>query len=233
MENQEKISKIIINELGRAVDVIQHPVRLIFTGRSTMGKTTLAVAVICHQLLSQVHRCFAVCPTFWTQPQLEPLRRIQGAFTKKTVFTQVNDSVFDYIYQQIVNKPCATLIFIDDAAADSATNKGNKGAFSRLSIACNHINTSLIGIFQRLSSCSPALRDNAEGLISFIPTKIQDVDIISDEFNLDPAHKKRKEVVHRLLRYCWSHARFCFIWREAFTGKIHYFVGFNKAIHLK
>lgn len=228
MENPVSYNKR--NELGPAIHRIKHPVRLIFTGRSTMGKTTLAVDLICNSLFSQVRRCFAVCPTFWTQPALKPLRDVEGAFKKKHVFTQVSDQVFDYIYQQIVKKPAPTLIFIDDAAAEVSTNKGNKGSFSRLCIACNHIDTSMIGIFQRLSSASPALRDNAEGLISFVPTKIQDVQIIYNEFNPAPANIKSKEVVYAALLEAWKNARFCFIWREAYTGKIYYFIGFKQVI---
>ena len=231
MENQTSSKcKHKVNELGPALHLVKHPVRLIFTGRSTMGKTTLAVDVICESLFSQVKRCFAVCPTFWTQPALQRLRDVPNAFTKKRVFTQVSDSVFDYIYNKIVNFPAPTLIFIDDAAAESATNKGNKGSFSRLAIACNHIDTSMIGIFQRLSSCSPALRDNAEGLISFVPTKIQDCQIIYNEYNPFPVDPKSKELVYAALLAAWKNARFCFIWREAFTGRIKYFIGFKSVI---
>jgi hypothetical protein len=227
---------VTVNEIGPAARQIRHPCRLLITGRSTMGKTTLAVDIILSSLLSKVQRCFAVCPTFWSQPALKSLRDVNKDgvyyFTNKTVFTQVDDSVFNLLYEVISAHPAPTLILIDDSAADRATNIGNKGAFSRLCISCNHHNTSMVGIFQRLSSASPSFRDNCEGLISFIPTKILDIDIIYKEFNPSPTHIKSLEVVKKILNVCWSHARFCFIWREAFTGKIHYYAGFKARVIL-
>jgi hypothetical protein len=203
---------------------------MIITGRSTMGKTTLAVDIIRHSIMKDVRRCFAVCPTFWEQPALQPLRDIKGAFTKKSVFTNVDDSVFEYIYNTLVKQPAPTLIFVDDAAAESATNRGNKGSFSRLCLASPHLDTSIFGVFQRLSSASPAFRDNTEGLISFIPTKILDVDTIYKEFNPNPAAIKSINIVKKALQHAWFHARFCFIWREAFTGRIMYYSGFKERI---
>lgn len=226
----EELTCSTINELGPSVKIIKHPCRIILTGRSTMGKTTLAVDIICSQMMSQVRRCFAVCPTWYEQPALKRLRAIEGAFPKKRVFTEVNDMVFNSIYNILRKDRAPTLIYVDDAAAEQATNKGNKGAFSRLCIACNHMNTSMFGIFQRLSSCSPALRDNAEGLISFIPTKIMDIDVIWKEFNPCPANRKSQDVVRRALTEVWTESRFCFIWREAFTGRIYYFTGFKGVI---
>jgi hypothetical protein len=230
-QDQQRDSGGHQSELGPAVDRIRHPCRLLITGRSTMGKTTLAVDIILHRMLRSVRRCFAVCPTFWSQPALAPLRRIRGAFTNRNVFTQVNDSVFEYLYKIISTQPAPTLILIDDSAADQATNVGNKGSFSRLCISCNHHDTSMVGIFQRLSSASPSFRDNAEGLISFIPTKILDIDIIYKEFNPSPTSVKSLDVVKRALSEAWGSARFAFIWREAFTGRIYYFSGFSQRIH--
>lgn len=196
-----------------------------------MGKTTLAVDIICHQLLKEVRRCFAVCPTFWQQPALQPLRKVKGAFTKKTVTTQVHDQVFDALFKIMDADHIPTLLFVDDAAAEASTNKGNKGSFARLCIAAPHLNLSIVGCFQRLTSCSPALRDNCECLISFIPTKIIDVDTIVKEFNPTPACATRDQIVKKALEYAWSHARFCFIFREAFTGRVYYFAGLNGQIN--
>jgi hypothetical protein len=195
-----------------------------------MGKTTLAVDIIIAYILKNVNRCFAVCPTFWEQPALKKLRLVKGAFNRENVFTRVDDSVFERIYQTLKKRPAPTLLFVDDAAAEAATNKGNKGSFSRLCLAAPHLNLTIVGVFQRLSSASPALRDNAEGLISFIPTKIQDVDIIQKEFNPSPAHRKSIDIVKHALSEAWALSRFCFIWRESFTGRIRYYSGFHSRI---
>lgn len=219
-----------MNNLGPAIQHINHPVRLGLAGRSTMGKTTLAVDIICERLIKQVHRCFAVCPTFWDQPALARLRSIPGAFTKKNVFTRVDDTVFEFIYQQLKRNPAPTLLFVDDAAAEAATNKGNKGSFSRLCLASPHLNLTIVGCFQRFTACSPAFRDNAEGLIAFAPTKTLDVDTIVKEFNPCPARKNNKDIVSKALQYAWDAPdMFAFIWRVK-RGPVLFHSGLNNRI---
>lgn len=200
-----------------------------------MGKTTLAVEIITKYILKHVRRCFAVCPTFADQPSLLPLRQVPHAFTNQTVFLIPSDEVFEHIYRILVKRPAPTLLFVDDAAAESATNKGNKGAFSRLCLAAPHLHLYIVGCFQRLTSASPAYRDNTEGLISFVPSKMQDVETIIQEFNPSPAHPQSKLIVKEALTQAWDCARFAFIWREAFTGKIYYYAGFISRVkfHLK
>lgn len=221
----------LINELGPAANKIRHPCRVIISGRSTMGKTTLAVDLVCKYIMKDVKRCFAVCPTFNQQPTLARLRNIPYAFPSKHVFTQVNDQVFDYIFQLQDRDKVPAFLFVDDAAAEASTNKGNKGSFARLCLASPHLNLTIFGCFQRLSACSPAFRDNCEGLISFIPTKTLDVDTIIKEFNPKPANMKNGEIVKKALETAWANARFCFIWREGFTGKVYYYSGFSHVIH--
>lgn len=220
---------VLVNKLGKACDHFQHPFRLIITGRSTMGKTTLSVDIILAKILKSVNRCFAVCPTFWEQPALKRLRQIPGAFTKKTVFTKVDDNVFEFIYQQLSRNPAPTLLFVDDAAAEAATNKGNKGSFSRLCLAAPHLNLTIVGCFQRLTSASPAFRDNAEGLISFVPTKLLDVDTIVKEFNPCPATKNSKDIVSKALQYAWNESMYALIWRVK-RGPVLFYSGLDNII---
>lgn len=237
-ERHDKINKhkckkgkrfVPVNELGKAVTLIQHPTRVIFTGRSTMGKTTLAVDVIMTQLIQEVKQVFAACPTFWEQPQLAPLRAIKKCFTPKNVFTTVDDSVFEYIYKCLAkHQPrIPTLLLVDDAAAESATNKGNKGSFSRLCLASPHLNLTIIGVFQRLTSASPALRDNTECVVSFIPSRISDVDVIYREFNPCAANPQSKSIVGNALTECWDKSRYCFIYRPPRIGRVDFFAAFD------
>lgn len=195
-----------------------------------MGKTTLAVDLICNNILKDVKRCIAVCPTFYQQPALAPLRAIPHAFPKKHVFSIASEQVFERIFHLCDRDRTPTFLFVDDSAAESSTNKGNKGAFARICLAAPHLNLTIFGCFQRLTQCSPAFRDNCEGLISFVPTKTHDVGTIITEFNPKPANEHNKEIVKKLLQHAWENARFCFIWREAFTGKIYYYAGFTHAI---
>lgn len=220
---------VLVNKLGKACDHFQHPFRLIVTGRSTMGKTTLSVDIILAKVIKSVNRCFAVCPTFWEQPALKRLRQIPGAFTKKTVFTRVDDNVFEFIYQQLSRNPAPTLLFVDDAAAEAATNKGNKGSFSRLCLAAPHLNLTIVGCFQRLTSASPAFRDNAEGLITFVPTKLLDVDTIVKEFNPCPATKNSKDIVSKALQYAWDESMYALIWRVK-RGPVLFYSGLDNII---
>ena len=225
-----KNKKMLINELGPAVNLVQHPTRVLACGRSTMGKTTLCVDIILARLLCDVRRCFAVCPTFYQQPALKRLRKVKGAFPRKHVFTQVSDNVFETIFRVLDRDHIPTMLYVDDAAAESSTNRGNKGAFARLCIAAPHLNLSIVGCFQRPTLCSPSLRDNAECYISFVSSRVEDVELIRRELNPSPASPVNRETVCRALERAWRDARFCFIFREAFTGRILYHVGFNQRI---
>ncbi len=234
-ENETKSNKkkiyVPINDLGPALKLITPPCRVNLVGRSTMGKTTLAVDIIMTRLIMHVHRVFAVCPTFWNQPALEPLRKIEGCFTDKNVYTQVDDEVFDTIYDIIdPTRYIPTLLFVDDSAAEAATNMGNKGAFSRLCLASPHLNLTIVGVFQRGSSCTVSLRDNTEFVVVFKPTKTQDIDMIVDENNPFPALKESAQVIRQALHKCWQHGRYVFIYREPFTGAVKYYCDMDKQV---
>lgn len=222
----------IVNHLGEHIYKIQHPVRLILTGRSTMGKTTLGVDIILKNIISQVGQVFVACPTFWQQSQFAPLRNITNCFNTRNVFTHVTDEVFEKIFKILDHQKGSikTLLIVDDAAAEGATNKGNKGAFSRLCLASIHLNLTIIGMFQRLTSASPAFRDNAECLVSFTPSKRQDITTIIEEFNPNPAITDNDDNVRRVLNDAWESHRFVFIHRPAFYGNIDYYAGFDKQL---
>ena len=195
-----------------------------------MGKTTLCVDIILKQLIHSVNRCFAACPTFWQQPALKRLRRIKGAFPRKHVFTNISDNIFETIFRVCDRDHVPTLLYVDDAAAEASTNRGNKGAFARLCIAAPHLNLTIVGCFQRPTLCTPSLRDNAECYISFISSRVEDVELIRKELNPSPASPINRQTVCNALEYAWRNARFCFIFREAFTGRILYHVGFDRRI---
>lgn len=218
---------------GAVFQHFERPSRLIVTGQSTSGKTTLAVDIILTRIMSRVNRCFAVCPTWYDQEQLGRLRDVPGAFPRRRVFTQVDDTVFEHIYRKLRKRPAPTLLFVDDAAAERATNKGNKGSFSRLCLASPHLQLYIVGVFQRLTAASPSLRDNSEGLISFTPSRIDDVDVIASEFNPHPAAIHCKDIVKRALTQCWDMARFAFIWREPRLSRTHFYQGLDDRVCLE
>lgn len=202
---------------------------MIVTGRSTLGKTTLSVDIILERIMPGVRQVFAVCPTFWSQPAFSRLRHIKDCFTRKNVFTKVNDAVFEFIHETLVRQGfrIPTLLIIDDAAAERATNVGNKGSFSRLCIASPHINLTMVGVFQRLTSASPSFRDNTECLISFTPSRLDDIVTIYKEFNPCPFSINSKNLVYNALEKCWNQSSYCFIFRPNRIANVYYFSGFN------
>ncbi len=233
MPDQSNTEEECLEAAHRCLDSLKRGGRLLITGRSTMGKTTLGVKIILQCLMKRVRRCYAVSPTWYDQDTLAPLRNVPGAFPRQNVFTDVSDDCFNHIYRCLKKAPCPTLLFIDDAAAERATNTGNKGAFSRLCLAAPHLQLFMVGIFQRLTAASPSLRDNAEGIISFRPTRTGDVDLLVDEFNPFPARRDNKHLLRSIIDHCWNKSRFAFIWREGFTGVTRYYCGLGAEVRLQ
>jgi len=184
--------------------------------------------------MHQVRQCFAVCPTFNVQPQLATLRNIPGAFPKEHVFTNVDDGVFRGIHQILKRQRYSvpTLLFVDDAAGEHATNKGNKGAFANLCLASPHLNLTIIGVFQRLACCSPALRDNAESLISFVPSMTADLKRLYEEYNPCVTDPDSKNILLKVLKLCWKKSRFAFIHRENRDPNVQYYSGFDERVKI-
>lgn len=211
---------------------ITHPTRVILSGRSTLGKTTLAVDIICLQLMHSVRRCFAVCPTFWRQNALLPLRAIPGAFHKKNVFTQNIPQAFDRIYNTLVREKTSipTLLFVDDVAGDYSTNMGNKGTFAKLCTESPHFNLSIVGCFQQLIQAAPPFRHNAECLISFAPTRTSCVRIIKDEFNPCPADPLSEKKVRDALNHIWDNGNYCFLFKEKRSKTVSYYREFEARV---
>jgi hypothetical protein len=147
------------------------------------------------------------------------------------------DEIFEMIFQ-ILNREkrngqfIPTLLIVDDCAAESSLNKGNHGPFGRLSIASPHLNLSICTVVQKMTSCSPLMRENAEGIITFIPSRVGDIDIIVDEFNPCPYIYNNKRLLLKVLERCWKENRFCLIWREKLTGKVAYYGGLGREIQL-
>ena len=201
-------------------------------GRSGQGKTTLVIQLIKKCFLKDVQRCFVACPTWYSQRMFHSLRKIPGAFPDKYCFTEVVDSVFEYVWQQCNKFRAPTLLFVDDAGAEASIHKGNKGAFARLCINSRHLNLTIIGIVQRFTLVTPSFRDNCEAIISFIPTKDDDVDLIAREFNPSPGHKDGRLEAKRYLLQAWtSRDMFCFIYRPPRNPKIYFYNGLHTRLN--
>jgi len=196
--------------------LVDHPARLLITGRSTSGKSTFAVGFICRRMLRQVRRCYAICPTFYSQSTLGGLRKVQGAFQRKDVFTAPSNDAFEYIFKQQRRFPYPALLFIDDVADSACTNVGSKGAFAKLCIQAPHINLTIVAIFQGLTQCSKAMRLNTEGLIAFMPDSEDEVNQIIKEFNPWGFRLGGKKLLRAKLEETWQTERFAFFWKTKF-----------------
>jgi hypothetical protein len=200
-----------------------------------MGKTTLMTEIVMKYLIKSVRRCFAVCPTWYQQPALAPLRRIKGAFPRNRVSQQATEQTFEAIFyllntERLKGRRIPTLLIVDDCAAESSLNKGNHGAYGRLAIASPHLNLSICTVVQKMVSASPLMRENTEGVIAFIPSRVADIDIIVDEYNPFPFLSNNRKLLLRVLEKCWRENRYTLIWREPLTGKTAYYAGLQEEI---
>jgi hypothetical protein len=200
-----------------------------------MGKTTLAVEIIRQRIMRSVTRCFAVCPTWYEQPALKPLRMIKGAFPRKRVFTNPDESSFEKIYTMLMKEKrnglrIPTLLIVDDCAAEKSMNMRNHGVFGRLAISSPHLNLSIFTVVQKMTTCSPLMRENTEGVITFLPDRVADVEILADEYNPKPYLPGTAKYLRRILAQCWNKNRFSFLWREKLTGHVAYHAGFGKEV---
>ncbi len=199
-----------------ALTHFSHPTRILIAGRSTSGKTTLAVQLVTRHMLRGLRRCYAVCPTFYSQPALKPLRLIKGGFQHKDVFLDPSNEAFDYVLEQQRAYRTPALLFVDDAAADSCTNAGSKGSFARLCIMAPHLNLTIVSIFQALKQCTLAMRTNCEILVSFQPNGVREVECILEEFNPFPSAVDSKKRVKAMLTQAWTQYRYAIIIKTAF-----------------
>lgn len=217
--------------LGNAAAKIKHPCRVLLCGRSGLGKTTLSQSIIVQRLLPFVYDVYIACPTFWEQHQLSELRRSKK-IKKENVYTDVTENTFIEIYEKILkNGKRQAILYVDDAAAERCTNVGSKGPFARLCIASPHLNLSIIGCFQRITSATVGLRDNCEAFISFVPTKSHDVDTIIEEYNPTPSLNGSANKLGAILNSLWKKYRFVFIHRPIFVGNINFYGEFRDLIN--
>jgi hypothetical protein len=179
-----------------ALDLLNHPFRLMVSGRTLSGKTTTTVKFIKYMLKkSKWQRILLVCPTA-AQDTFNPIRTLI-----LKVFDSPSEDTYDLIYRLCSPKsekklsPVRTLLIVDDCSADGSTNKGRKGAFSRLANNARWLNLSMIVISQNMSSISPAFRDNAEGLMLFHTMNKKERQYILDERNPFPKNSSAMESI--------------------------------------
>ncbi len=165
-----------------AFKLIKHPTRVLVSGKSQSGKTTLMLKLLTKRLIKQVERLIVVCPTFLPQPKYRVLDKFldEGDF-----FESAHESTFIEIRTQIEDQKwqVKTLLLIDDQAAETALHTGRKGPFAFLSYNAIWLNLTIIVVTQNLTAVTPAFTDNCENLLVFKTLRRRELDLLGDEFN--------------------------------------------------
>lgn len=192
--------------------------RTLIMGRSGTGKTTLAISIIKNYFVSHVNRFFVICPTFMKQTKfsaLYPFVRVEDVYIERPedeIFWDVRRK----IDEDLTNNPNSRfLLFIDDVAADTSTNKGRKGAFASLAVEAPHDRLSIVAIFQQATTCSASFRNNTDNVIVFSPADQYAVDIFQKEFNPYLFDKSLAKRFYDKAVEVWIDGDFVFIHRPA------------------
>jgi energy-coupling factor transporter ATP-binding protein EcfA2 len=209
--------------------------RILITGRSKSGKTTLALAIACRLIIPYMNRVILVCPSSVSQSAFQCL--LEHVHEKDRHVTNASNELFQSILDSVrqewndSKRQKRTLLFLDDIAGDSCTNQGRKGAFANLINESNHIGLSIIGIFQQAAACSNVFRDNAEDIIIFPPARKEDMKKVSEEFIPYQYDEEKKERAIEIATYIWSEGDFLFIHRPPRDQPIM-FKGFSVPIRI-
>ncbi len=185
---------------------IQHPARLLISGKAGSGKTWLAVDLIDRVLRHQVNRLIVICPTWYTQ---SIFRCLDGMVKPdRDVFEDLENDTFEEIYKQILQQvrycaqnnkePIKTLLFIDDCGSNNLIHGGRISCFGKLAIQFRHLNVSSIVIVQNPKLVSPNYRENANHFIFFPCHRLEEMEWIYKEFN--PSFCQKKTFFKILLR---------------------------------
>lgn len=167
-------SQPVNSKLGPAVQRIQHPTRLLVTGQSQSGKTTLVVDIIKKHFCKQVNRIIMVCPNYERQRTFDPIRHL---IQKEDVYDFVHPKTFKVISTRIRNnlKKCDTtkedpekiLIVVDDVAGNSVIQGRGIGEFSNFAVQTKHWDVSLFVLVQQPNRVDTNFRGNVENVICF------------------------------------------------------------------
>lgn len=211
-----------------ALHLIRHPFRLLVSGSSGKGKTTLIKKIVLNYFTKQVDEIIIISPTANSQfrepgfDEAEKIDNVEEGIGKITSMIEIRKRGDDSLKTR-------TLVIIDDAAGDKATNNRRKGDFAQLSVMTNHFNISVFGLFQQAKTCDANFRDNVNGVIMFATTRLEDMDILYKEYN--PSIYLKKMVFFSLMDELWGpkQTNFCFIHKPA-RNRICYFRNFEEIV---
>jgi len=176
---------------------LKHPFRLLVSGKSLSGKTTLVVSIMKFLMpLERWENIILISPTA-AQSTWNPVRQhITQEVSKST------EELFERIIRRQRprndDEPEKTLLLVDDSSGEHSTNQGRKGALATLGNTSRWMNLSVIIMTQNLSSISASFRDNAEAIIMFQTMKKAEFKYLADERN--PYHGMDDKVMEKMYR---------------------------------
>lgn len=188
---------------------IQHPFRLLITGKAKSGKTTLCVKKINENIRPRVQRLIVVCPTWESQKVFDPIRDMVKS--ERDVFSPFSAKIFEKIYEQLQQQlkialekglpPIETCLLIDDMAGTKDVHGGRQTPFGQIAIQASHLHCSIFTMTQSPKAISPMFRENLDGVIAFIPQSRRDRDWLYEEYN---GNMMKKETYMKMLKTAWK-----------------------------
>jgi energy-coupling factor transporter ATP-binding protein EcfA2 len=238
-----------------AYTLLEHPFRLLITGRSGYGKTTLAtqLALI---LEDQFDEILIVAPKVSRSDTIDHLFGTgkvtfahSNPFEGLALAKQFIEDKRDAIEEMNRNPPNQTLralgflpeykpkrqpnflLFIDDVASEKGVKSRDRtSALDRTSIISRHLNVSIIGIFQQILTGTLSFRKNAEALIAFPSNDMDDTKTLVKEWN--PNSELTMPQGRRLFQKAWNRNLFLFIYSPP-RDRSRYFIGFQEEIDIE
>jgi hypothetical protein len=117
------------------------------------------------------------------------------------VFNHADAGTFDKIVREQEKDPeRRLLVLLDDVAGEHAVNTGRKGGLPKLANNARWLNITLVAVVQNLTSVTPALRDNAEGIMFFQTLNVKETALMTEERNPFPTRQQMAETIWKATR---------------------------------
>lgn len=189
---------------------MEHPARVLISGKSGSGKTWLAINLILQVfVLFKPKRFIVVCPTWKTQ---DVFRRLDHLVNEdRDVFDIIDENTFIKIYKQLLQQvkytkekgiePIKTVLLVDDCGSDKVIHGGRISNFGKLAIQLRHLDVSSIVIVQNPMLASPNYRENANHFIFFPCQRLNEFKWLHNEFN---STLVKEESFKKMIKKAWN-----------------------------
>jgi hypothetical protein len=194
-QKKENLTQELL-EKHPAIQLINHPCRIVVIGRSQSGKTTIA-ADIALWLSSQVDDIYLISPTHAKQTTWKVLKE-----TRSLTYAHENlERSLIYVNKKMIedNHKRRSLIILDDVSFEKVLNEGNKGLLNGLSYNARWYNLSILTICHKVSNIGAGIRENIEHLIMFNTINNKELENVYDNFSFVKEKRLFMAVVYSLI----------------------------------